>query len=268
VIAATVRPGDVLQNRDHRPFQPRPLAHTFSEISRSRTARYLQLASLFRGRIASGQWPVGHRIPNVIELADEFQVARGTIREAMGVLDAEGLVERLRAKGSFVRRTPAAIDGHRLESDWNAIIAAHAGGEIKVLEHARNVQPPSHLTHDAALVGEYEMMRRLHLRDRVPYLLGRFYLDRELYRLAPAKRYRKEATLRILHEVAGERIAQARQTLTIGTADLEVSRLLEVPLNSPVAVVHRVAYDHQGRLAYLGEGLYRGDAVKLEIELR
>lgn len=244
------------------------MAHTFSEISRSRVARYLQLATLFRSRIASGEWPVGHRIPNVAELAEEFNVARGTIREAMGVLDAEGLVERFRAKGSFVRRTPAPMEGHHLESDWNSIIQAHTGVEIRVLEHQRRVVPPAHLMTEGEPVEDYEMMRRLHLRERMPYLLGRFYLDRELYRLAPARRFRNEATLRILHEVAGDRIAQARQVLTIGTADLEVSRLLEVPLNSPVAIVHRIALDHRGRLVYIGEGLYRGDAVKLEIELR
>jgi len=32
-------------------------------------------------------------------------------------------------------------------------------------------------------------------------------------------------------------ISSARQTLTIGTADLEAARLLQVPLNSPVAEV-------------------------------
>jgi GntR family transcriptional regulator len=244
------------------------LARTFSEISRSRMARYLQLATLFRNRIATGEWPVGGRIPNVADLAEEFSVARGTIREAMDVLDAEGLVERIRAKGSFVKLSPAARHVHRLESNWESLIETHAGAEIRVLEQEVVDTLPAALTADEQPVSGYQMMRRLHLRDGVPYLVGRLYLDRALYRLGPPKRFKHEPTLPILHEIAGDRVATARQVLTIGTADIEMSRLLEIPLNSPVAHVHRRACDAEGRLLYVADGVYRGDMVRLDIELR
>ena len=55
-----------------------------TDFSRSPVSRYIQLATLFRNRIASGEWPVGSRIPNVDELAAAFAVARGTMREALG----------------------------------------------------------------------------------------------------------------------------------------------------------------------------------------
>ena len=38
-------------------------------------------------------------IPNVEDLAAEFSVARGTIREALGVLEAEGLLVPLPGQG-------------------------------------------------------------------------------------------------------------------------------------------------------------------------
>ena len=44
----------------------------------------------------------------------------------------------------------------------------------------------------------------------------------------------------ILNDLHDPPIESARQTLTIGTADLEVAKLLQVPLNSPVAEVRRV----------------------------
>src|SRR5690606_18935881 len=110
------------------------IMHTFSDISRSRIARYLQLATLFRNRITSGEWAVDQRIPNVADLADEFSVARGTIREALGVLADEGLIERFRAKGSFVRKSPQTHSAHHLEVNWQSIIEVHQGVEIRVLE--------------------------------------------------------------------------------------------------------------------------------------
>src|SRR5258705_14006650 len=91
------------------------------DLSRSRVARYIQLATLFRNWIVSGHWPVGGRIPNVDDLALEFSVARGTIREALGVLEAEGLLERLRAKGTFVRNSPLVSSAHKLAIDWKSL---------------------------------------------------------------------------------------------------------------------------------------------------
>lgn len=241
----------------------------FSEISRSRIARYLQLATLFRNRIVSGEWAIDARIPNVEDLADEFRVARGTIREALGVLADEGLLERFRALGTFVRKSPLAESTHHLESDWQSIIEVHQGVEIRVLEQERvKTLPPALLVEGSVPAPEYEMMRRLQLRDARPYLVGRFYLDRELYRQGPPKRFLREPTLPILHDIAGARISSARQVLTVVTADLEIANLLDIPLNAPVVKVNRRAVDLDGRLIYVGEGLYRGDMVRLEINLR
>ena len=61
--------------------------------------------------------------------------------------------------------------------------------------------------------------------------------------------------------------ARAHQVLTIGSADLEVAQCLNLPLNAPVADVRRVFNDPRGRVLYLGEVTYRGDAIRLEMDL-
>jgi GntR family transcriptional regulator len=63
-------------------------------------------------------------------------------------------------------------------------------------------------------------------------------------------------------------ISSARQTLTIGTADLEVARLLQVPLNSQVAEVRRVFTTADRTVIYLGEVTYRGDFIRIDMDLR
>ncbi|MFX6226298.1 GntR family transcriptional regulator, partial [Acinetobacter baumannii] len=57
-------------------IQKRPV-----DFSRSAVSRSLQLATLFRRRIESGQWPLGSQIPTVDDLASECGVARATIRQ-------------------------------------------------------------------------------------------------------------------------------------------------------------------------------------------
>jgi GntR family transcriptional regulator len=50
--------------------------------------------------------------------------------------------------------------------------------------------------------------------------------------------------------------------------DVDVAALLKIPLNAPVAKVDRVAVDRNGFILYAGHGVYRGDAISMEIELR
>jgi len=237
------------------------------DLDRSRVARYLQLATLFRNRIASGRWAVGSRIPNVDVLAGDFGVARETIRQALGVLEREGCVERFRAKGTFVRRSPETTRAHNLQIDWASLATAHEGAELEVLEERAVPRIPGDHA-DGVAAPRYRMMRRRHLRDGIPYLVGTLFLDERLYRAVGPERFRREPTLSILQDKFGERIGRARQVLTIGAADVEIASLLDIPINAPVAEVRRYALDTDGTLIYVGEGIYRGDALRLEIDLR
>lgn len=112
------------------------------------------------------------------------------------------------------------------------------------------------------------MMRRIHSRDGHPYLLGTFYLDYDIYRMGSPAQFRQRPTLPILHEIAADQIGKARQRMTIGMADVETASLLQIPLNSPVANVSRIAFDKKDKILYIGIGIYRGDTVQLDINLR
>ena len=237
-------------------------------LNRSPISRYIQLATLFRNRIASAEWAIGSRIPTVDELAAEFGVARGTMREALGLLEQEGLLERLRAKGTFVRKSPVDAPAHKLAIDWQSLISVHEGVSIKVLEQRVETQLPSAGGMKGTAAPVYQMMRRIHLRQGRPYLVGRFYLEYELFKRGQPLQFRRLPTLPILHRIAGAKIAKAWQTMTIGTADVEIAGLLQMPLNAPVATVDRIAVDRSGTILYFGHGIYRGDAISMEIELR
>ena len=69
----------------------------------SRVPPSQQIANDLRDRIASGEIPPGRRIPSLTELEQEWDVARDTLRKAVGILRAEGLVETVQGLGVFVR---------------------------------------------------------------------------------------------------------------------------------------------------------------------
>lgn len=63
---------------------------------------YQQVASIIARRIADGDLVAGRPIPSEVHLQQEFGVARGTARKAVGVLRERGLVHTVTGKGSYV----------------------------------------------------------------------------------------------------------------------------------------------------------------------
>jgi GntR family transcriptional regulator len=238
------------------------------DLNRSAVARYIQLATLFRGRIAQGVWKVGSRIPTVDELAAEYGVARATIRQALDQLEKDGLIQRFRAKGTFVRRAPPKQLWCDVETDWSGLLRAREGAEIEILSDTPNLDGgtvPESIGTPAAL---YRHIRRRHSRDGQPFLLADVYLDQRLSPKVTPEDLRTKTALKLVASLPGVRIADARQILTIGTADLEVATALNIPLNAPVAYVERTAMDRDGVLLLIAQGIYRGDVVRIDIKLK
>ena len=61
-----------------------------------------EIASMLRREINQGTLLRNERLPSERSLADEHDVARGTIREAFNLLAKEGLVTTRRGSGTFV----------------------------------------------------------------------------------------------------------------------------------------------------------------------
>ena len=67
---------------------------------------YRQIADELRALIANGTIPVGRRIPSLVELEQQYGVARDTLRKAVKVLKDEGLVETVNGMGVYVIARP------------------------------------------------------------------------------------------------------------------------------------------------------------------
>lgn len=63
---------------------------------------YFRVESLLRNKILSGQLEPGQKLPTEEELINKFGVSRTTIRNAVSHLESEGLIVKLRSKGTFV----------------------------------------------------------------------------------------------------------------------------------------------------------------------
>jgi GntR family transcriptional regulator len=241
---------------------------TLIDFNRSAVSRYIQLATLFRRRIETGQWAVGAQIPTVDVLAEEFSVARATIRQALATLEADGLIERHRAKGTFVLFRPQQGLWCEVETDWTGLLKSRDGAKIEVLSETKTGDVEGRI-HDIGTPAErYWHLRRRHWRDGSAFLIAEVFIDDRLRPRIPRAALKTKSSMRLIADVAGVHVADARQTLTISTADSETAQLLDIALNAPVAIVHRCAVDQNGTLVFVGIGVYRGDVVRLDLKLR
>lgn len=68
----------------------------------SRKALYFDVIDFLVDDIKSGQYPAGSKLPSEDQLAREFSVSRVTLREALRVLEDDGVIVRRHGSGTFV----------------------------------------------------------------------------------------------------------------------------------------------------------------------
>jgi GntR family transcriptional regulator len=229
--------------------------------------RYAQLADVMRQRVARGTWPRDHRLPSLEELMAEFGVARVTVRQAVDLLAREGLLSPQQGRGTFVTGAPSRERIITVVTTLDELARVYEDTQPRIVNIDESVSSPPLGDGEGTPAARYAFMRRVHLRDGKPYCVINIYLDERIFRQSP-QAFRKKTVIPLLKAMKGVRIAAAHQVLTIASADTEVARLLELPVNAPVAEVRRIFKDAAGTVIYLADVTYRGDAIRLEMDLK
>lgn len=74
-------------------------------VTARRTGLVDQVIEQLRGSVASGEWPVGAKIPTEPELVETLGVGRNTVREAVRALAHSGILDVRQGDGTYVRAT-------------------------------------------------------------------------------------------------------------------------------------------------------------------
>lgn len=229
--------------------------------------RYAQLADLFRGRISRGIWTPGQALPTIEQLTREFDVARVTVRQAINLLAREGLVSPERGRGTYVNSVPQRSPSLRLGMTLRDLADVYRNDKPQLTLIEQSSAMPRLTAEDGHAAPSYHFMRRVHSREGERYCVISIYVDQRIFKKASA-RFRKETIIPVLLDIPGIEIARASQTIAIGTADMDVASHLGVKINTPVAEVRRVCAAPDGTVIYLGEVTYRGDYIRLEMDLK
>lgn len=235
-----------------------------ARLSASHIPRYVLIADRLRQRITSGAWSAGTLLPSLHQLAAEFGVARPTARQAVQLLVTEGLLVSQRGQGTFVTQAAMPVKTTPLETSLQELAKTYQALTPRILEIDES---PRALPFQPDGVADYIYMRRLHSLDGGPYCVIALYIAQDVFDLQP-EQFRVKPVIPLILELKRPPIRQAQQTLTISAADAETATLLGIPVGAPVANMTRVFRTDADRVIYYAEVTYRGDAVRLEIDLR
>ncbi|MEP7098842.1 MAG: GntR family transcriptional regulator [Dokdonella sp.] len=237
---------------------------TRSSDRRGKIPAYIQVAAALRRRIETGAWQPTEKISTLEELEQEFRVARVTVRQAVDLLEREGLVICQQGRGTFVNETVNDKRWFALQTSWEGVIASIKDNVPRFITVVNPPLQPRLRDGDGALGGEYVFLRSVQLKGGVPYAVASVHLAKHIFE----SRRDEFMTHTALPIVAAMKfhLSHAHQTLVIGTADPEIAELLQVSLSAPTAEVRWVLNDETNAAIYVADITYRADCVKMSID--
>ncbi|MEU5082321.1 MULTISPECIES: GntR family transcriptional regulator [Streptomyces] len=242
-----------------------------------RQPKYQRIAAELRAAVEAGRYGPGDRLPGENDLMAEHGVARMTARQALGVLQAEGIAEARKGAGVFVRDfRPIRRRGiERLARErWGegrSIWSADIGDRelvVDSVEVAEEAAPAA----VAAVLGLGEgadvcVRRRRFVLDGKPVLLSTSYLSAALVAgtavtrpdTGPGGTYARLAEL-------GRGPVRFREEVRSRMPGAEEAERLALPAGVPVVLVARTAFDAEGLAVEVNEMVLDSSAYVLEYD--
>ena len=210
------------------------------------------------GRIVSGEWPPGHRLPFEVELAAHYDCSRMTVNKVMTQLAKAGLIERRKKSGSFVRQPQvqsAVLEIHDIRAEVESLGLDY---RFTVLRCVRRKAKPEDLVHlDADPGNEFLDIACIHFAGT-----HEFCVEQRLINLKAVP----DAANADFSEVApGPWLLQhvpwstAEHRICAVSASREISRILGVQERQACLVVERRTWSKAGPVTYV-RFTYPGDA--------
>ncbi|MEU2207375.1 GntR family transcriptional regulator [Streptomyces hygroscopicus] len=241
-------------------------------------AVFRQIADALREAIDKGRFREGDKLPSETELVDHFGVSRMTVRNALSLLQQEGLAVSEHGKGVFVRPRPPV---RRLASDRFArrhrdqgkaafTVEAEAAGsrpEVDSLE-VKEERPSQDISARLGSPRKVLARRRRYLLDGRPVEFATSYLPLDLARNTPiAQPNPGPGGIYARLEEMGHRLDHFDEEIRARMPSPAEVRTLQLASGVPVIHLVRTAFDAEGRAVEVCDTVMAADAYVLAYQL-
>ena len=241
-----------------------------------------RIADELRAAIVAGDLADGARLPSERELAARYTTARNTAREALGILQAEGLAVAHHGRGVFVRRRRPLV---RLGRERYSRRARNETGlspfRIEVQRQGRTphtecrsvvtVQPSAEIAQRLGLAEGEEVVRRenWYFADDEPVQVGVTYIPVSVVTGSPLATEKSlgQGSIYQRFEDLGYVINRIREEVGARMPSPEEATGLAMPPGVPVIEVMHTSIDEQGRAFEVTRFVMRADLNGLDYEM-
>jgi len=206
---------------------------------------YYQLIQKIKDQIESGVYEPGDTIPTEIELMEQFDLSRATVRQSILYLVNEGYLRRIKAKGTFVNTRPekpkfiGTLKGFAQEMSQKGIPFSTKVLEKHVIPSPLKASEKLHIATESPVFH----LHRLRFIHNEPVLIANSYIPENICRRIEDIDFEKNSLYEILEK-------EYKILLHHGRRDFEPAmlsspqevRLLNISSKTPILYVESIVY--------------------------
>jgi GntR family transcriptional regulator len=230
---------------------------------------YRQLKEILRADIEQRDLRPGTRLPGDHELCERYGVSRPVVRQALSELQYEGVLQRVKGRGTFVVPQltsqslvqsltglfdDVAAMGRRLRSEVRTLRVIAADPDV-----AARLELPA-----GTAVVEIE---RLRFVDDEPWVYAVSYVPAVLAPDLVDQDLREQSLYGLLERRYGLRLTRSRRAVEAHSATASLARDLGLPRHGPVLKLTNVTYGTDNRPVETFVAYHRGDRSRFEVEV-
>ena len=247
---------------------------------------YRQIAEDLRGKIESGEIAQGAQLPTEIELMEQYDASRNTVRDAIKLLTARDLVETRPGQGTFVVEkinpfvttlTEDPVTGRGGGEQDVYIAEVQAGGRTPTVSIPRiEVQQAGATMADALRIEEGDQVVSRHQQrfiDGTPFSLQTTFYPMGLVQQGATRLIEAtdipEGAVAYLANTLGIKQAGYRDSIMVRPPDETEVSFFRLPADGrvPVFEVYRIAFDEEGGRIRLTITIYPVDRNRLVVNV-
>ena len=226
-----------------------------------------QTKSYIKDRILNDEFDDG-RIPSETELADELQVSRTTIRDALSRLENEGAIFRKQGAGTFVNKPGLQIKS-RLEEIWSYedVIRAHGyTPSTQILDiHTESVGDEIAASLEIAPQDEVLVVKKLFLADDQPVIWADNRIPTELFEKPYTAQDFRTPVYKFLEGNGRNRLAYYLSEIIPIITTPELANTLHIQPNTALLSFSEIGYDADNKPIIKSTSCFRDDLIRLRL---
>ncbi len=222
---------------------------------------YAQVENSLRQKIISGELEVGDRLPTEQELCEQFGVSRITVRRAVQNLVEEGLIYRLRGRGTFVSAPKRVIrKGSPNYFGYHAFSDVGGRSPRRVLSR-ESLVATSRLAKALEIPegARASMVERLIYEESIPIAIDYVYVSSQLFPNFLEDLGEDMSLYDLLTSTYQRTLGNEELVLNVSTARESEARLLSCFVGSPLYILYKITRDSDGVPLHYSKSVMRGD---------